>query len=134
MHNDDDAITFQRPATATSAYGQVIRRTETPRDIELRVFAQVTAALQVANMPNVAPSARIHAIHDNRELWISLACSVADDANAMSDPLRAGIISLSIWVNRESSRLLACRDPLSDLIETNQTIMVGLTSPTAEVV
>lgn len=134
MHNADDTISLQRSSTATSAYGRIIRGTETPRDIELRVFAQVTAALEIADASDAAPSARVQAIHGNRELWISLACSVADDANALSNALRAGIISLSIWVNRESSRLLGCRDTLADLIETNRTIMVSLLPPNAEVV
>ncbi len=130
----NDTVTLQRPSTAHSAYGRIIRGIETPRDIELRVFANVTAALQTADTRDASPVARVAAIHGNRELWISLACSVADDANALSNSLRASIISLAIWVNRESARLLACDDPLRDLIETNQTVMVGLAPPDKEVV
>ncbi len=126
MHNSNDTLALTRPATARTAYGRVIRGTEDPRSIEYRVFAEITAALQSADRPDATPVDRVAAIHDNRELWVSLACSVADDANALSDSLRAGIISLAIWVNRESTRLLACRDTLLDLTETNRTVMVGL--------
>jgi flagellar biosynthesis activator protein FlaF len=114
------------PAGAGSIYGKIIRATERPREIELRVFEQITAALEEAEHPGAHFTSRIAAMHRNRELWMTLTCDLADEDNALPATLRARLISLGIWVVGETQRLMRDAASLADLIEVNRSIMRGL--------
>ena len=113
-------------------YGRVMRTTESARDIEYHVFAQTTAAMQEADMPEAPFTARIQATHRNRELWDTLACLLADEDNTLPERLRAQLISLALWVTRETRRALRENRPLTDLIEVNRSIMRGLRTEAEE--
>jgi flagellar protein FlaF len=126
MQNLTDDQPIFRPNGAASAYGAVIRTTESGRDIEYRVFERVTAALQSAQCPEAHFTQKIKAAHDNRQLWQTLACDLADKDNALPPDLRARLIGLSIWVTRETDRALRSDGSLQDLIDINRTIMPGL--------
>ena len=82
------------PAGAGSIYGKVIRDTERPRELELRIFEQVTAALEAADQPGTHFTARIAAMHRNRELWLTLTTDLMDEENKLPKSLRARLISL----------------------------------------
>ncbi len=114
------------PAGANSIYGKIIRDTEDPRHIELRVFEQVTSALEEAERPGAHFTSRIAAMHRNRELWTTLTCALADEDNALPKTLRARLISLALWVISETQRLTRGAGPLADLIEVNRSIIRGL--------
>jgi flagellar biosynthesis activator protein FlaF len=118
-------LTPNRPISASRAYGQVIRQTETPREIEHRVFAQITAGLESVSVTPL-PGTRAEAISRNRELWRLLTFAALDDNNALPVRLRANIIGLGRWVERECARTLRDNAPLDGLIETNRIIMRGL--------
>lgn len=120
-----------RPGLAESAYRRVVRRTTSARSIEYHVFAEVTLALEQADAPGTVFPARIRAIQRNRALWWNLACDAADDNNALPVGLRASILGLALWVDRESGRALRQPVPLADLVEINRTVMAGL-QPHAE--
>lgn len=119
------------PAGAVSAYGKIVRATERPREIELRIFEQVTAALEDSDQPGTHFTRRIAAIHRNRELWCTLICDLADDDNKLPRPLRARLISLGIWVSNETDQLLQSGAKLVDLIEVNRAIIRGLSTASA---
>jgi flagellar protein FlaF len=114
------------PNGAASAYGSVIRSTEAPRDIELRVFEKVTAALESASAPNAHFTQKIQAAHDNRVLWQTLAADLAGEDNALPVDLRARLLSLAIWVAREAERVIHEGAGMQDMIEINRSIMLGL--------
>jgi flagellar protein FlaF len=111
---------------AGAAYKAIIRRTESARDIEHRVFVQVTAAMQEAATPDTHFTKRIQAAHDNRQLWQTLACDLADGDNALPAELRAKLISLAIWVVGETTRVIRNGASLQALIDVNSSIMQGL--------
>lgn len=125
MH-DDFISPYQRPGNAALAYSSVIRQTEDPRSIERRVFSRVTAALEATRDAEADFNDRIQAAHNNRELWQTLAFDLASDGNAMPDDLRARLLSLAIWVTRETQRALTQKASFQDLIEVNRSIMAGL--------
>ena len=128
------ADTFLAPLNpAGAAYKAIIRRTDSPRDIEHRVFAQITAELQEAAAPDTHFTKRIKAAHRNRELWQTLACDLVDDDNALPDELRAKLISLAIWVTGETTRVVRDGAPLQALIDINSSIMQGLQGATKKV-
>ncbi len=119
-------LPISMPNGAAKAYDTVLRRTERPRDIEYLVFEQVTAALQNAQAPQAHFTARIQAAHRNRELWQTLAFDVASEDNGLPVDLRVRLASLSIWVTRQTERVINDDAPVDDLIEVNRSIMQGL--------
>ena len=109
------------------SYQQVQKATGSPRQTEYRLFAQVTKAL-MDSQSNPAVGSLAKAIHWNRRLWFVLQADCADDANQLPEALRAGIISLGIWVDKYSRQVLKGEADIAPLIEVNRSIMEGLAS------
>jgi flagellar protein FlaF len=109
------------------AYQQAATRAETPREMEYRLFAQVTRALiEAAKMDVTEVSRRTDALDWNRRLWSTLGADCADPANQLPAPLRASIISLSIWVSKHTTLVIRRQEEIEPLIEVNRMIMQGL--------
>jgi flagellar protein FlaF len=109
------------------AYNQAATRTETPREMEYRLFGQVTRALMhAATVDKSDLKTRIDALDWNRRLWSTLAAACQDPDNAMSAPMRAQFISLSLFVNRHSSQVMKGEEEFEVLIDINRSIMQGL--------
>ncbi|BCW88132.1 hypothetical protein sos41_12700 [Alphaproteobacteria bacterium SO-S41] len=113
------------------AYQQTLKATENPRDLEYRLFGQVTRALlDITPLPRNDPKV-IEAIDWNRRVWTAMANDCASEGNAMPPTLRAGIISLSMFVGRYSSQVMASAMPVDPLVEINRMIMQGLATRAA---
>jgi len=109
------------------AYKTASTRAENPREMEYRLFGQVTRALMHASTVDKTDFAtRIDAIDWNRRLWTTLASDCMDEANAMNQGMRASIISLSLFVNRHSSEVMKGDEDFETLIDINRMIMQGL--------
>jgi flagellar protein FlaF len=109
------------------AYQKASARAENPREMEYRLFGQVTRALMAAAEVDVSDTAaRIDALDWNRRLWSVLASDCADSANSLPVELRAQIISLSIWVNKHSSAVMRREEEFGPLIDVNRIMMQGL--------
>ncbi len=109
------------------AYQRAAQRTENPREMEYRLFGQVTRALMAAS--EVDPTdfkTRIDALDWNRRLWSVIATDCADPNNKLPDALRAQFISLSLWVNRHTSAVMRREEEFGPLIEINRIVMQGL--------
>jgi flagellar biosynthesis activator protein FlaF len=114
------------------AYTAAATRAESPRDLEYRLFGQVTRALVHASTVDERDLAtRIDALDWNRRLWSTLANDCSDPANALSHPIRAQIISLNLFISRHSSAVMRGEESFQDLIDINRMMMQGL-SPTAQ--
>jgi flagellar protein FlaF len=110
-----------------TAYQTAQRRVETPREIEYRLFAQVTRALMEAqNTPVHEVAKRMDAIDWNRRVWSFLAGDCSANGNALPDQLRASIISISLWVGRYSSDVMQRNADIEPLIDVNRSVMQGL--------
>ena len=111
------------------AYQQAATRAESPRDMEYRLFAQVTKALMdAAALDKSEISKRADALDWNRRLWSTLGADCADPDNQLPAPLRASFISLSIWVNKHTSLVIRNKEEIEPLIDVNRMIMQGLAS------
>ena len=109
------------------AYQQTARRTENPRDIEYRLFSQVTAALVDAQKADKTEiRAKIDALDWNRLVWSAFAMDCANPDNSLPAQLRASIISLSIFVGKHTSAIMREGEDIQDLIDINRLIMQGL--------
>ena len=112
------------------AYASAAKRTENPREMEYRLFGQVTRALMHASTVDRSDIAtRIDALDWNRRLWSVLATDCSDSGNGMNKALRAQIISISLFVNRHSSVVMRGDDDFEALIDINKMIMQGLAGP-----
>ncbi len=115
------------------AYATASTRTETPREMEYRLFGQVTRALMhAATVEATEIATRIDALDWNRRLWSTLATDCSDPGNAMAKPLRAQIISISLFVSRHSSAVMRGEDDFDALIDINKMVMQGLAGDQAQ--
>ncbi len=109
------------------AYKTAATRTESPREMEYRLFGQVTRALIHASTVESSDLAtRIDALDWNRRLWSVLATDCANPDNSMDKSLRAQIISISLFVSRHSSAIMRGEDDFEALIDINRMVMQGL--------
>jgi flagellar protein FlaF len=112
---------------SVQAYQQAAARSESPREIEYRLFGQVTRALiAAAELDAGEIAARMDVLDWNRRLWSTLAADCARPTNQLPEGLRANIISLSLWVNRHTSAIMRGDDGFGPLIEVNKLMMQGL--------
>jgi flagellar protein FlaF len=74
---------------------------------------------------------RIDALDWNRRVWSVMGTACADPDNGLPEPVRASIISLSIWVGKHTSQVIRRKEDIEPLIEINRMIMQGLTGPGA---
>lgn len=119
----------QAYASNAAAYKQTLQETESPREMERRVFSQVTRALQdaeAARLPVQLDENAQEALERNQQLWGALMFDVADQENGLPQALRAQIISLALFVDNYTGEVLAGRKPVRLLIELNQMIIRGL--------
>jgi flagellar protein FlaF len=112
---------------SVQAYQQAAARAESPREIEYRLFGQVTRALMAAAELEAGDiGARMDVLDWNRRLWSTLAADCARPSNQLPAPLRANIISLSLWVNRHTSAIMRGDEGFGPLIDVNKLMMQGL--------
>ncbi len=108
------------------AYQKAQTSAETPSQVEYRLFAQVTNALiEVKDQPVTNPKT-IAALDWNRRMWSVFSSDCGTKGNSLPDQLRAGIVSLSIWVSKHSSLVMRGSERIDSLIDINKTIMEGL--------
>jgi flagellar protein FlaF len=62
----------------------------------------------------------------NRRVWSAFASDCSANTNGLPPALRAGIISLSIFISKHSSAVLRGGADLEPLIDINRTVMQGL--------
>jgi flagellar protein FlaF len=109
------------------AYQRASAQAENPRETEYRLFATITSGLIKAKEQGRAHLGSFaEALDKNRRLWTLLANDCASEENALPAPLRAQIISLSMWVSRQTSAAIQDGEDIEPLIEVNRTVMQGL--------
>ena len=115
------------------AYKRTIRQTAAPRDVEYRLLAQVTAALIKAK--DVRESSgrdprrmaqMMDALNWNNQVWDAFVEDVGTEGNMLPRELRAAIVSLGIWVTRETNLVSSGEGDIDALISVNRAIMRGL--------
>lgn len=109
------------------AYQKAATRAEAPRDLEFRAFGLVTAGLiDAAQRGRAELGVLVEALDQNKRLWAMLADDCISPDNKLAPPLKAQVISLSLWVARHSGEVLRTDAAIEDLIEVNRSIMEGL--------
>ena len=119
------------------AYKKALNKTASSRNAEYRLLAQVTAALIEAKeadgdmRKNPAKMKMLaHALNWNNEVWSTFMDDCRSEDNKLPEKLRGGILSLGIWVNKETQAALNGDAGLDALISVNRDIMKGLDDAT----
>ena len=99
---------------------------DSPRTTEYRLFAEITGELQKANNSEAPKTERIKVLFRNSQLWSTLQADLMLPSNEMGNELKAGLISLSIWVGKFTSATMSNDADLEPLISVNRQIMEGL--------
>ena len=110
------------------AYRQTIKQTAAPRDVEYRLLVQVTAALTSAKEQLASVAGNPKAMGSVMDVE-----DVGTEGNALPRELRAAIVSLGIWVSRETNAVVGGNGDIDSLISGNQAIMRGLNPERATV-
>lgn len=121
------------------AYKRTIKSTASPRDVEYRLLGQVTSALMKAqermsearNKP-AAMAEVMDALNWNNQVWDIFVEDVGTEGNMLPRELRAAIVSLGIWVSRETGLVTSGEGDIEALISVNKAIMRGLNPSRAD--
>ncbi len=114
------------PAGSHSAYGAASRATGTPRELEYRVFSQVTGQLSRAMREDRPFSELAKALYDNQRLWTVITMDVSGEQNGLPAGLRAQLVSLAGFIRRHTQQVLRNEANPGVLVEINTAIMRGL--------
>ena len=119
------------------AYKKALNKSASSRNAEYRLLAQVTAALIEAKEADgdmrkdpAKMKMLAHALNWNNEVWSTFMDDCRSEDNKLPEKLRGGILSLGIWVNKETQAALNGDVGLDALISVNRDIMKGLDDAT----
>jgi flagellar protein FlaF len=113
---------------AQRAYAPPSAATETPREIEHRALARVTAklrALRDDDGPGAA-ARKAEALNENARLWAIFGDDCGSPTNPLPLELRRGIVKLAAFSLVHMRRVLAGEADVEPLIEVNVAVMRGL--------
>ena len=97
------------------------------RERERAAMDRVIGMLRAAQKKGPLSRERIEALFYLRRLWTIFIEDLKDPSNELPDQLRAGIISIGIWMMKEIDRVHArITDDLAPMIEINEIIRDGL--------
>jgi flagellar biosynthesis activator protein FlaF len=110
------------------AYNEVIEEShQTIRARERQAMDRVIAMLRAAQEKGPQSRERVDALYYLRRLWMIFLTDLNDPNNELPDQLRAGIISIGIWMMKEIDRVCGGQtNDLTPMIEINQLIRDGL--------
>ncbi|MBO28360.1 MAG: flaF protein [Rhodobacteraceae bacterium] len=120
-----------------AAYKKTIRESESPRQIERRILSRVTHELQtyVADFDKsesrferqkILAGGLRDTLVENQRIWAALRSDLAEPGNTIPDSLKASLISIAMWIDRQCSAVIAGEGGLAGLVEINSNIVAGL--------
>jgi flagellar protein FlaF len=110
------------------AYNDVIEDSrQTMRARERAAMDRVIGMLRAAQEKGPQSRELIDALYYLRRLWTIFIDDLKDPNNELSDQLRAGIISIGIWMMKEIDRVRSgLTNDLTPMIEINELVRDGL--------
>lgn len=109
-----------------AAYRRVQTIAEHPRATEWRLVGEITREMSEAWQAGARGASLMPALHRNREMWSTFSAACATSGNALPTDLRAGLVSLALWVDRHTSDVVAGREPIDALLDVNRDLLEGL--------
>ena len=105
-------------------YQTIQDKNDDPRAIEHRALARVNGMLVSGAEKGGTPLAE--ACHLNRTLWTIFQTDCSNPQNGLPDSLKAQLISLALWVQRYTNKVLFEGASVEPLVNVNRSIMEGL--------
>ena len=120
-----------------AAYKTTIRESETPRQIERRILSRVTGQLAARAEAYDRAESKLDRgailadglrddLATNQKFWHELQFDLAQPGNGLPAELRAGLISLALFVDRQTSAVMGGNAGVGALVEINRSIVAGL--------
>ncbi|MCP1169237.1 flagellar biosynthesis regulator FlaF [Limimaricola litoreus] len=120
-----------------AAYKTTIRESESPRQIERRILSRVTGQMAVRAEAYDRAESKLDrgailadGLRDdlaiNQKFWIELQFDLAQPGNGLPAELRGGLISLALWVERQTNAVMGGDAGVGALVEVNRSIVAGL--------
>lgn len=109
-----------------AAYANTQNTTGSHRDTEYRLLGAVTGALVRARDTETTLQDKIKAVLWNDKVWNAFMCDLGSPDNTLPKALKGALMSLAIWVTKETQRILDNEADLDGLININRQIMEGL--------
>jgi flagellar biosynthesis activator protein FlaF len=124
--------------SGVDAYKRTLNQTGSTRDTEFRLLGQVTTALinaqKIESEIRADPTKMAQfadALNWNNQVWDLFADDCGTAGNQLPRELRGAIVSLGIWVKKETQSALNGSGDLESLIAVNRDIMKGLRNSAA---
>lgn len=125
------------------AYKRTIRETESPRQIERRILlaanvklesfaAAFDAASTGSDKLGVLAGGLREALTENQKVWNAFRTDLTGPGNSLPQGLRAALLSISHWVDKQTSAILSGKSRVRPLIEINRNIIAGLAGDAGE--
>jgi len=110
------------------SYAEVAQESSaTARDREHEAFGHMIESLKRAEIAGPRSREAIDAIYVTRNLWSVLVEDLASPENVLPEELRAGLISIGLWVMREAEAIRLGRvQSFAAMIEVTTMIRDGL--------
>lgn len=126
-----------------AAYKEVIRESETPRQIERRILTRITGALVTfatdydeaktsEERLGILYSGLGENLVENQLFWRTLRNDLSSKGNSLNIELKGSLLSIALWVERETNSVMGGASGVLDLIAVNQNIIAGLAGVTTE--
>ena len=116
------------------AYEGVSKSTMTPREAEAMAFTKSALLMEEAASISDNKTALSQALRFNHLLWTIVQADITEEANTLPPEIKANLLSLSIFVDKQTIKALKSGDPqdVQTLIAINRNIASGLrTEPQA---
>ena len=94
-----------------------------PRDTEIAAFRHVNTLLATGMEQGIE---RIKALHKAHRLWSILLSDLLSEGNALPPPLKARLVSLGLWAQRESISRMHDAGSLEPLMNLHRDMIEGL--------
>jgi flagellar protein FlaF len=110
------------------AYQQAQQANLSGRELEAMAFTRAALKLEDAKKLTDKPQEFSKALRFNHLLWTIIQADIVEPENKLPPEIKANIMSLSIFVDKQTAKALQTRDPadLETLININRNLAAGL--------
>lgn len=120
-----------------SAYKRTIASTESPKDIERRILSRINSVIKSHSEQFDATESRAEkhamlsgslkiALSENVRFWSALRSDLMLPANEYPQELRAMLISLSLFMDSQTAKVLGGTGEIGVIADINASIILGM--------
>lgn len=110
------------------AYEQSQKSNMSPRDVEATALTKAAVMMEEAKSNSNDKDGYKKAVRFNHLLWTIIQADIAETENQLPDPIKANIMSLSIFVDKQTTKALQKENHglLQSMIDINKNLAAGL--------